>query len=77
MPKLESLLAKQFPNAKVDFIGDDYGINSVEDWDSLGHFNLLMLIENEYGFQFTDDEMAEIKNKADIRRALNQRGIDS
>ena len=75
MLTLETILKKQFPKARVNFATGVFAINSVEGWDSLGHFNLLLLIENEFGIQFTDEEMAEIKNTSQIREALGKHGI--
>ena len=63
MKKLDIILEKQFPNANVDFSKSDFGIDSVNGWDSLGHFNLLLLIEHEYKMQFSDDEMSETLQK--------------
>ena len=72
---LESILQKQFPEADVDFCDGNYNVNSVKGWDSLGHFNLLLLIEYEYDIQFSDEEMSEIKDTVQIRQALSNRGI--
>ena len=70
MQNLETVLDKQFPKSNVDFSTRTFGINTIGDRDSLAHFNLLVLVENEFGIQFKDEEMDEIKNTSRIRAAL-------
>ena len=76
MKKLEEILEIQFPEAGVDFSEKEYGIDTVKGWDSLGHFNLLLLLEHEYKIQFTADEMSDMKNTTHIRQSLLNHGIE-
>ena len=39
---------------------------TVEDWDSLAHFQMVMEIQNEYGVKFTAAEIQGWKNVGDI-----------
>jgi len=39
---------------------------SVESWDSVRHLNLMLALEEEYGFQFLPEEMDEAKSIRDI-----------
>jgi acyl carrier protein len=32
----------------------------IEKWDSLRHMNLVLALEQEFGFRFTDDEMTAL-----------------
>ena len=75
MRKLNDILDTQFPNSGVDFSIGVHGVDSVNGWDSLGHFNLLLLLEHEYNIQFSADEMSDIKNTTDIKRALLNHGV--
>lgn len=43
-------------------------------WDSLGHFNLLLLVEQHYAVRFEPHELAELKSLADIQQALLRKG---
>ncbi len=42
---------------------------------SLGHFNLLLLVEQHYGVRFEPNELAELKSLADIKQALLRKGV--
>lgn len=35
---------------------------NVENWDSLGHLNLIVVLEDEFQVKFTDDEISEMLN---------------
>jgi acyl carrier protein len=39
---------------------------SVEDWDSLAHINLVTAIEERFGIKFALGELQELKNVGDI-----------
>ncbi len=73
--RLPDLLKEVFPTASFDANREDLGINSFPEWDSLGHFNLLLLVEETYGIRFSVDEMTELKNLSQIRTALTGRGL--
>ena len=46
----------------VDQIKDDSSPDTIEVWDSLRHINLVMTLEEEFGVQFSDNEIAELIN---------------
>lgn len=73
--RLPDLLKEVFPTASFDPTDDGLGIDSFPEWDSLGHFNLLMRVEETYGIRFSVDEMSELKNLPQIRTALATRGL--
>jgi acyl carrier protein len=41
-------------------IGDDAAPKIIEKWDSLRHMNLIVALEDEFEFSFTDEEMANL-----------------
>ncbi len=73
--KLEDLLRRLFPQAVFDPGDETLGLGSFAEWDSLGHFNLLMLIEETFDTQFTVEELSELKMLKDIRANLAAKGI--
>lgn len=73
--RLTDLLKKQFPTAAFDPNDPNLRLGSFAEWDSLGHFNLLMLIEQECQVQFTMRELAELKSLAEIEAALRRKGL--
>lgn len=40
--------------------------NDIEGWDSLMQMNLIEMVEDEFGFQFTMDEASGLKNVGDM-----------
>ena len=48
----------------------DLRVGSLPEWDSLGHFNLLLFIEENYGVRFSMEEMSEMKSLKDIASVL-------
>lgn len=41
-------------------IGDDSSTDSIARWDSLGHLNLMIALENEFGISFGDEDFANL-----------------
>ncbi|MGY3865866.1 acyl carrier protein [Aeromonas bivalvium] len=72
MNELIALVRQQFPQASIN---EQSALGSFPEWDSLGHFNLLLLIEQHYAVRFEPDELAELKSLDDIRQALLRKGV--
>jgi acyl carrier protein len=73
--KIEDILKKQFPDLNVAGDVDALTIGSAAKWDSLNHFNLLLLIESSYGVRFSNEEISELKTVGVIRAALKKKGV--
>jgi len=65
--KLRDVIAMAFPNSLIpeNIMELEYG--AIEEWDSLGNFALLMLVEQQFGLEFTMKELSELKS---IRQIL-------
>ena len=72
MNDLLLLVRQQFPQANVNA---QSALGSFPEWDSLGHFNLLLLIEQHYGVRFEPNELTELKSLAEIQQALLSKGV--
>ncbi|AZU46146.1 TPA: acyl carrier protein [Aeromonas hydrophila] len=72
MNDLIALARQQFPQASVNA---QSALGSFPEWDSLGHFNLLLLVEQHYAVRFEPHELAELKSLADIQQALLSKGV--
>ena len=42
----------------------------VEEWDSLSHIRLIVAIEREFGFKFSNAEIDGLENVGDLVRAI-------
>ncbi len=72
MNDLIALAHQQFPQASVNA---QSALGSFPEWDSLGHFNLLLLVEQHYAVRFEPQELAELKSLTDIQQALLHKGV--
>ncbi|MBS4721872.1 acyl carrier protein [Aeromonas caviae] len=72
MNDLIALAHQQFPQASINA---ESALGSFPEWDSLGHFNLLLLVEQHYAVRFEPHELAELKSLADIQQALLRKGV--
>ncbi|PJG58432.1 acyl carrier protein [Aeromonas cavernicola] len=74
MNDLINLVSQQFPHANLDH-PQALGLGCFPEWDSLGHFNLLLLIEQHFAIRFEPEELAMLKNLPDIHQALLHKGV--
>jgi len=51
-------------------------VGSFAAWDSLGHFNYLMLVEETFDVRFSVEEMTDLKGLDQIAAALLSRGVE-
>jgi len=51
----------------------DLSINSVENWDSLGHLNLILAIEEEFNVKFLTKEIPELNSIKIITEAVKRK----
>ena len=49
-----------------DQINDETGPGDIPQWDSLGHQGLLTVLEKEFGFVFTIDEVLDMETVEEI-----------
>lgn len=47
---------------------------SIEDWDSLEHINLVVAIEKAFGLKFTMDEVTGMKDVGEMVEIIKARG---
>ena len=74
---LHQLLKKQFPGVEFPNQHIELAVGSFPEWDSLGHYNLLLLIEESYGVRFTIEEISEMKTFKEISEVLSKKGVES
>ena len=57
----------------------DAGTNSdtIEDWDSLEHINLVVAIEKAFGLKFSMDEVTGMKNVGEMVKAFSKTASES
>lgn len=60
----------------VGDITDEASPDTIESWDSLNHMNLVLALEEQFGVQFTDEEIVELMNYPLIKSILSKKSKD-
>ncbi|HUU05145.1 MAG TPA: acyl carrier protein [Patescibacteria group bacterium] len=55
-------------------IGDDFGPDSCQNWDSLQNLRLVTALEKEFAFKFSWPEISSMTDFARIREVIARRG---
>ena len=62
-------------NLPDDEVDESISMQTVKQWDSLAHINLMLSIEQEMGTIFSPDEMEEMISYKMIMATLARKGI--
>lgn len=73
--RLKEVLSKIF-NVSLDTITEEASPDTIENWDSLRHMNLVLALEEEFDVEFTDDQVIEILSYKLIKIVLQEHGIE-
>ena len=57
--KIKNIMANVF-KVKLEKINNDTSPNSIEEWDSLKHLNLIVALEEEFEIKLDEDEIASM-----------------
>ena len=69
----EELIAKVFGVPLTDVVPST-SPETIEEWDSLAHMNLVLELEAAYGIALSSDDALDTKDVASLKRVLNDRG---
>lgn len=72
MNELKKVVATTF-QIPVASIADDSSNQTIPQWDSLGHMNLVMALEQHFVVSFTLDEIIEMFDLPTIHRILQEK----
>lgn len=72
--KLEELFANVLRVAVAE-LSENSSPNSVPNWDSLRHIELIMSAEAQYGVRFSNAEVTTIRTLGCLRQLLHSKGI--
>ena len=73
--KLYSMIAKIMGISESD-ITDESGPETIANWTSFNSYVLLYQLESEFNVKFTIDEAMDVQIVADIKRHLNNHGVN-
>jgi acyl carrier protein len=69
--RLKNLMAAIL-EVDVTLIDEHASSDTIENWDSLRHMNLVLAVEDEFGVSIPDSEAADITSYALIRLVLKE-----
>ena len=73
--KLYQLIADVF-SINISDVNDQSSPESIDDWDSFNGYVLLDELETKFNVKFSLDEVIDVKNVADIKRHLQNHGVN-
>lgn len=73
--KLYKIISKVF-NINIDEISDVSSPESISSWTSFNGYVLLYELESNFDVKFTIDEAMDVKNVFDIKRHLENHGVN-
>ena len=65
-------VTSQVLNLPAGAITEESSPRTVEGWDSLGHMNLMLALEEEFGVQFSDERILQLLSVGAIVQALRE-----
>jgi acyl carrier protein len=63
----------QVMNVSIENVKEDSSPDTIEAWDSLKHMSLILTLEEEFGVQFSDEEIVEMLNVGLIMYVLTHK----
>jgi acyl carrier protein len=72
--RLANLFEKTF-GLETERFSIDMQPDDVPNWDSIGHMNLIMYMEQEFNQHFEVDEIMEMSSPAKILEILKSKGV--
>jgi acyl carrier protein len=69
--RIKNIIAKIF-RVEVSAITEKSSVDNIENWDSLGHMNLILALEQEFGVQFEAEQVMELLDYKIILGTLKQ-----
>jgi acyl carrier protein len=73
--KLYDIISKVF-SVQISEINDESGPETIESWDSFNGLILVDELESNFNIKFSISEIIDVKNVKDIKRHLNNHGVD-
>jgi len=68
-------IASQVFDFPVEQLNEDSSPDTIENWDSLKHMNLILALEEELNMTFSDEEVVEMLSVGIIIETLKEKGL--
>ena len=70
MTELRKILIETFRNSTIPDDISNLKMGDFDEWDSLGNFNLILAIEQNYKIQFKIEDMEKLNSIKEIKRGI-------
>jgi len=70
-------IVSQVMGVPVETLSEQSSPDTVESWDSLNHMNLVLALEEEFGIQFSDDQIVGMLSVEAMIAALKDKAPPS
>jgi len=67
-------IVSQVMNVPIEQLDEDSSPDTIENWDSLKHMNLILALEEKFAVAFSDDEVIEMLSVRRIVEILEKKG---
>lgn len=67
---LRQILIETFSKSSIPENIDELKMGDIDEWDSIGNFNLILSIEQKYGVKFKMEDLQNINSVKDIKKLL-------
>lgn len=72
--KIKKIMNSIF-NIDSDQINDKTSPETLEEWDSLKHMNLILALEEEFDIEFSDEDISQMQSYALIKLIIEEKVI--
>ena len=66
-------IISQVMNTPVELLNDETSPDTIENWDSLKHMNLILTLEEKFSVSFSDDEIVSMLNVGSIVETVSKK----
>ncbi|HLA09009.1 MAG TPA: acyl carrier protein [Pyrinomonadaceae bacterium] len=70
--KVENILAEVL-QISITMVSDGLSMKDINTWDSLKHMELIVTLEQNFGIEFTFDDIVAMQSVREIKRVLRER----
>ncbi len=72
--ELRSILADTLGISEAN-LAEEASTDTITEWDSVAHINIVLSLEARYGLSFSPDEILNLGSIKEIQQVLHQRGV--
>ncbi|MBU3217093.1 acyl carrier protein [Clostridium estertheticum] len=76
LEKLNKVLRDVFDIKKIEDINDDMGPDEIENWDSIGHVELITSLEEVFDIALNVVDISRMYTIGDIKKIVGKYGIE-